>query len=490
MRTSRLTNVLLFSLSLLLALGFAFVKAEPAQAQEGAGIPLVKFEGVITEIEEIADADDVWTVDEQAVTVTDTTIIVETEGEAVVGAHVTVIAKKVGEDELEAILIRVKPAQATRIIYLAGMVESFSDEKVVLTNGKEIKITDGTQIEGTLAEDVYVLIKARFDGTEYEAIKIQVVDMPMQRIVEFDGVVESISEDLWEVAGYEVGINVDPYRTMIMGQIKVGDRVQVRAVKLQDNSLVALLIRKAGASWWPKMERFSGTIVELPETPPIGDWTINDGTVDRTVTVTGFTRVRGEPVVGATVHVTAWSFSTGVKYVAMEIKVQGDEQHDVTIEGTITKLPEDGPWGTWTIDEGERVQVLALREVLVLPGTEIEGLPEVGAQVKINGIEQPDGVVVAKDMEIVIDDPIEGIHLIGKITQLGEGYIVVTPAVPLWTIKVTYTPDVVSGTLAVGNCVAILARETGEREYDAIQITVVDCPKIEMSKGNISRTVD
>ena len=47
MRTSRLTSVLLFSLSLLLALGFGFVKAGPVQAQEGAGIPLVKFEGVV-----------------------------------------------------------------------------------------------------------------------------------------------------------------------------------------------------------------------------------------------------------------------------------------------------------------------------------------------------------------------------------------------------------------------------------------------------------
>jgi len=287
MKVNRLTSVLLFSLSLLMALSFGFVKAGPVQAQEGAaGVPLVKFEGVIE-----AKGAETWTIDGQTVKVTAATIIVETEGKAEVGAQVVVVAKKV-DSTLEAIMIRVKPAQSTSVVYLAGKVKEYLEgEKLVIeTMGgeKTIIINSGTQIEGDpgATAPVYVLVKARFDGSEYVALMIKVVHRQMQRIVEFDGIVTKIekgaqgADDVWTIGDFVVLVK-DP--RVVLGNIVVGDRVKVRAYKDGDD-LVALMIKKAGASWWPKMERFSGPIKALPATPPIGTWTINDGTADRQVT--------------------------------------------------------------------------------------------------------------------------------------------------------------------------------------------------------------
>ena len=253
MKASRLMSVVLFSLSLLLALGLGFVQAGPVQAQEGAGIPLVKFEGVIETI-----VGDVWTIDEQAVTVTATTIIVETEGEAEKGASVVVIAKKVmvdAKETLEAILIRVKPAQATRVVYLAGLVDEYvAGEKLVIKNGKTVLITDGTLIEGD-PEDPYVLVKARFDGSEYVALTIKFVAQPMERIVEFDGIVTAIGDTQWTIGDRVVQVNE---KTIIQGTIVVGNRVKVRAYRDDNDSGGPadqkgrrFLVAQDGAVQWP-----------------------------------------------------------------------------------------------------------------------------------------------------------------------------------------------------------------------------------------------
>jgi hypothetical protein len=473
---SRLASVLLFSLSLLLALSLGFVKAEPVQAQEGAGITLVKFEGVINA--RPAEKAGIWTIGEQDIAVTETTILVETEGEAVVGAQAMVIAKRLAEDEFEAILIRVKPGEDARIVYLAGVVESYTEDVELVVNGKTIQITVDTQIEGEIEEDAHVLVKARFDGTEYEAIKIQVVDMLMQRMVEFDGVVESISEDLWEIAGYEVGINVDPYRTMIMGQIKVGDRVQVRAVKLQDDSLVALLIRKAGAAWWPKVQEFTAAIVSFPEEPPyVGEWVIGE----RTVLVKLGIPIVGTPEVGLQAHVTAWHFPDG-NWVAMKIEIEEQDPtaDEITFTGEIQRFPMT-LWGMWMVGD---------RRVLVLPGTDIEGMPQVGATATVTGTVKGNDVVVAKEISIEGEgEPVEGdIHFVGLIREVGNGHIKVGAfGVTTWQVNITARTKM-EGTPAVGKGVAVHGLMTGPNECEGLLVTVVDLQGDD--SGKIRRTVD
>jgi len=470
-----------------MALGFSFVKAGPVKAEEGAGIPLVKFEGTIETI-----VDGVWTIDEQAVTVTKTTIIVETEGKAVVGAQVVVIAKKGAADALEAILIRVKPAETTRVVYLPGQVTDYTAGAQVVIKGvagdKTVKINSGTQIEGTIKADEFVLIKAKFDGSDYTALTIKVVEKTMQRIVEFDVIVTKIDTAAKEWTVGDRVVKIDEH-TIIQGTIVVGNRVKVRAYKSGD-SLVALLIKKAGAAWWPKMERFSGEITDLPAAPYIGTWKIGE----RTVTVTAFTRIRGVPVKGATAHVTAWTFTTDDKCVAMEIKIEGEEGDEITISGTIKELPKDGLWGTWIItEESEEAQALADQEILVLPGTWIEGLPKVGDAVKVEAIKNADGVIVAKKIELQGDDePYEGIHLMGKITEVAEEYIVVRPVIPFGTIKIGITEDTVvtGGPLAVDQCVTVRAKGTGHQQYEAIEITVVDCPTADAAGKVVVRTAD
>ena len=94
----------------------------------------------------------------------------------------------------------------------------------------------------------------------------------------------------------------------------------------------------------------------------------------------------------------------------------------------------------------------------MLPGTEIEGTPEVGAQVKMEGVEQPDGVVVAKEGRLRWMIPArKGIHFVGVTQKVGEGYIEVgILGLMTWKVEHHHAETKVEGTLAEGKGVAVL----------------------------------
>jgi len=471
MKTSHWMRVVLFSLGLLLAFGLACVQAGPVRAQEGAAITLVKFEGVVTARPEgIAGT---WTINKQDIAATEATIIVETDGEAVLGATVMVIAKKLPEGDPEAILIRVKPAEDAVVVYLAGGVTAYTAGEMLELNGdQEIVLTTETQIQGEIDLADHVLVKARLDGGTYEAITIQVVDAAMQRVVEFDGVVTEITDGLWVVAGYELTIGP---RTMIMGNIRVGDRVQVRAAKTADG-LLALLIRKAGAAWWPKQQEFTAIITSLPEAPYVGEWVIGE----RTVLVREGVPIVGTPEVGLKARVVAWHFPDG-RWVALKIEVIEEQPPaEVTFTGEIMRFPMT-LWGMWKIGE---------RRVMVLPGTAIEGLPQVGAQATVTGALKKNDVIVAQ--EITVDGteaPAEGrARFIGSVEEVSEGFVMVRAyGVNLWKVTITEETEV-EGDLEVGRNVRVLGLVTGSYECQGLSLVVIGAP--EDGKGQIQRTVN
>jgi hypothetical protein len=61
--------------------------------------------------------------------------------------------------------------------------------------------------------------------------------------LDFEGLVESIARDRWVIAGLTVAIGPQTFIDESRGPAEVGMKAQVRALKLQDGSLLALRIR-------------------------------------------------------------------------------------------------------------------------------------------------------------------------------------------------------------------------------------------------------
>ena len=217
------------------------------------------------------------------------------------------------------------------------------------------------------------------------------------------------------------------------------------------------------------------------------------------MTVTGFTRIRGVPAAGAIAHVTAWSFSTDDKCVAMEIKIEGDEEDEDERSPSPARSSSSLREGCGAPGSSPRA---AKSKSRCWPTAKFWSSPVPGSRAclkwatrsRSEAVEREDGVVVAKKIELEDDDeePYEGIHLMGKITEVAEEYIVIRPVVPFGTVKINLTSETVvnGGPLAVGQCVAVRAKGTGHQQYEAIEITVGDCPAPEATGKLIGRTVD
>ncbi len=127
----------------------------------------------------------------------------------------------------------------------------------------------------------------------------------------FRGVVKAIGDTSWQIDDKTVGVTAD---TKIVGDPQVGDTVDVLAT-IQDppnpamgmpSRIVALLIAKVDVVPPPPPGRtftFDGTVQSMPASGMIGLWKIGD----RSVIVTGLTKITGTPRVGSPVTVTGYA---------------------------------------------------------------------------------------------------------------------------------------------------------------------------------------
>lgn len=153
--------------------------------------------------------------------------------------------------------------------------------------------------------------------------------------IRFRGVVKSISPESWTIGEFQVGITAS---TKIVGDPKVGDTADVEAqfVNPPDpmmgmpSRLVAISIVKVVLPPPPVpgvTTTFTGLVEAMPPSGTIGLWKI----AQRLVTVTGLTKILGNPQVGSTVSVTGYALPnpmagaaitmpTAIKFIATEIK--------------------------------------------------------------------------------------------------------------------------------------------------------------------------
>ena len=115
-------------------------------------------------------------------------------------------------------------------------------------------------------------------------------------------------------------------------------------------------------------------------------WIIGENEVEVTVQ----TRIEDAIAVGQLVEVSA-ELRPDDTLLALEIEPKEDEDSSVVervkIDGLFEGVAEDGKW----IVSGTAVEVG--------PDTDTDGLPEIGQRVKVKGIRQEDGTVVAREIE-------------------------------------------------------------------------------------------
>jgi len=307
MRTTRPRLVILLVLSVVvLASPLHSVLADAATfpASTDAESVLVRIQGTIESRPE-GTPFGVWVVAEQAVLVTEGTRIDESQGPAVVGASVVVVATPIdgtgaGEPAYEAVSIHVLPTAevASRVVVIRGRVAELEATYLVVNNLK-VFYDRSTQIEGRLALGAYVHIRAVRMSWGLKALTIKVVD---ERIVEFEGRIERIGHPEWVIAGRRVKVT---RQTEIIGRPEVGLSAKVRARVESNGELLALLI--AVTNEWPVEVEWTGIIERLPPQPSVeptqweGRWVVGG----RAVMVTAETEIRGRPRLGLPAHVVA-----------------------------------------------------------------------------------------------------------------------------------------------------------------------------------------
>ena len=202
-------------------------------------------------------------------------------------------------------------------------------------------------------------------------------------------------------------------RTKMKGEPAVGSRVELKAVSLEDGSLLATKVE--------------GVDLDEPQTKSeanirgILEETLEDGSLvvdGRTITVSVLTEFENDPVVGDFVKIEAFFDEDGVLIArqvegkgALEVDDEIPEDREVEIEGTIDQINDDGS----IVVNGISVVFGALSDV--------KGDLTVGSSVEIKGVLLPDGTLLAGEArgegrratssgtEVKLRGPIEQIDL-------------------------------------------------------------------------------
>ncbi len=191
-----------------------------------------------------------------------------------VGDFVEVKALDMGDGTYLAIRIELKGDEhhhSDRYVKTKGVIEDVTDSTVTV-RGQVFYVDAQTKIEGhehtayTLADltvGMFVEIKAQIqtDGS-YLAVKIEVAERKEEAFeFEFKGLVDSVGADYLVIAGQKIMVNTQTRfefgddQTGTLVDIQVGMKVEVKAIRLSDGTLVALKIEvKSGSNSMEKVE--------------------------------------------------------------------------------------------------------------------------------------------------------------------------------------------------------------------------------------------
>jgi len=215
--------------------------------------------------------------------------------------------------------------------------------------------------------------------------------------------------------------------------------------------------------------KFEGIIQSIDNSQTPAVWVING----LTVLVTPDTEIdeeHGPAQVGAWVKVKAHlePASDGTSYVIVadeiEVKRSPGACFKVEFYGELMSITTD--------DSGQTVWIVSGHTVIITAETQIEGTPEVGAIVKIEGCAQPDGSVIATEVE-VRRPPGEGgeeVEFRGPIVEMTDGQW----QVGRWIVLITDSTQISGDPPDVGDLAEVHGYLNAQGQVVAKEIEVKD----------------
>jgi len=214
----------------------------------------VRIEGNIDEI-----ASDHWTVGGQRILLQQATRFNLTRAQAQVGGWAVVDALKTADGTVlaEEIVVIRGPEQPPVAREFSGLIESMSEGRWTI-GGHEVQIAGDTVIEGTPQVDALAHVRA--DQYADGRLVARRIVIESGQVVQFEGIITSISADRWVVGGQEILVDSS---TQIEGEPAVGAMAQVEAVVRADGTTRARRIRvqPASASSAPSPTAAVGAVV-------------------------------------------------------------------------------------------------------------------------------------------------------------------------------------------------------------------------------------
>jgi hypothetical protein len=220
---------------------------------------------------------------------------------------------------------------------------------------------------------------------------------------EVNGLVEALPAaglvGTWRVASRNIVVLAATQIDTEHGGVAIGTRVEVHGTANADGSVTAGDIEvQAGGTATPSPAggdlEVHGTIDALPAAGVLGIWTVN-GTAVAVTAATLLNAEHGAFAPGVTVEIHVIAAANGA-LVATRIESRagtGAPVPGARFWGKIVALPAVGLTGIWNVD-GRAVDVTAATEIHLDNGPVV-----VGAIVEVSGFAQPDGVILAGEIE-------------------------------------------------------------------------------------------
>lgn len=280
-----------------------------------------------------------------------------------------------------------------------GFVEQINADSYVVS-GMTFRVDMQTLITPGLVLGDEVKVKALLlpDQTRY-ALSIEKIDKAgsvSEPKFEFYGIVESMGSPNWMISGEAVQVDA---ATVVDAGVAVGSLVEVEG-RLVNGGLLASKIHLEDDSDNDSMEKmnkveFEGMIESISD----GVYVIGG----KTVHTDASTEIKGMLAVGDMVKVEAFLQTDG-SYLAHEIEIEKEDDFDGDDDDFEMKDGKLEFTGMVDSINGD-VWIIAGYTIMVGPGTEIEGNPQPGDQVKVEAFLQADGVTyLAHEIESEDDD--------------------------------------------------------------------------------------
>jgi len=460
--------------------------------------PSVKIEGPILTLPTDTRWIGEWTIGRTKVNITTATRI---EGRPAISAYAEAQVTRQSNGGYDATKIEIKsiPAPSSQTTFVDRIEELPSTPGRIgnwKVGNRTVVVSDLTRIDSRLAEvavGATASVRANsgaagtLTATEIVILPPPPAPMPLKMVGRIEKLPNptATSEGAqrwpgeWVVSGRTVIVSQQTVIEERNGKVMIGADVEVTGSLASGGKFSATKVTVLPVIQLPPLPvSLRGKIESLPTTSDlVGDWKV----AGRTIKVTAQTRITGRTtqlVVGALVEVRG-TVENG-QVTASAVTVLGDEATtgNITFVGEITNIQtsvtsSSGPSliGTWKV--GERtVQVVAATRI-----DQSNGQAQVGAIAEVEGTLQPDGAVLAKEIEIKrgTGSTVSYTRFYGTIETLPNG----GPLTGTWVVSgrqvtVGARTRIVRehGTPAVGAFVQVEGTQRADGAVDAVVIQV------------------